>query len=464
MEGMWKIGLFLLHCHLLVAPLAASCPIFLTISLAGKTLTEACLEVNWGPDCFAPPEWVGIYRQDPSVSNFQPELRIDGIRNRTGKRLTPIKLGKLHFPGGWNRPGDEQKTATRYPKGKCLPYYVASYNGTELLTIDCLKIQPNWLAHLKDAASMPLKRLFLPGTHASGAYITNYSKTKSLLVKDYLVAQHFDVWSQLVFGIRYLDLSVGYRNVDSSSEADNFWVVNENMFINPLIDVIRDVRRFVQLSNEVVVLDFSSFPIGFYKHPEIYSSLYHLIRQELGEVVYERNVSINEHCADRSFDDMRNGGRQVLLLFPTQELPHPENESVLLCTPWQRFSTSYMNISQTLDYMRLLFSRKPESPVQDDGWIFHAVKSIEQALNTHKLQTAKERAALINPKVNQWLNGPWGLNANVVAMDYFSNTNLVDVAIQVNTHKAFLAANDRFVNMEILTPRGGNKYSSQIYI
>ncbi|XP_023169879.1 uncharacterized protein LOC111598719 [Drosophila hydei] len=451
---MWKICLFALQVHLLVAPLTASCPIFLTISLSGKSLTDACLEINWGPDCYAPPEWVGIYRQDPSVSNFQPELRIDGIRNRTGKRQTPIKLGKLQFPGGWNRPTAEQATATKYPKGKCLPYYVASYNGNELLTIDCLKIQPNWLAHLKDAAGMPLKHLFLPGTHASGAYITNYSKTKSLLIKDYLVAQHFDVWSQLVFGIRYLDLSVGYRyNADSSSESDNFWVVNENMFINPLIDIIRDVRRFVELSDEIVVLDFSSFPIGFYKHPEIYSSLYHLIRQELGQVLYERNVSTNEHCADRSFNDLRVIGRQVLLLFPTQELPHPENESVLLCTPWQRFSTSYMNMSQTLDYMRLLFSRKPDSPVQDDGWIFHAVMSIEQALNSHKLQTAKERAAVINPKVNQWLNGPWGPNANVVAMDYFSNTNLIDVAIHANAHKAFLAANDKFVNLEILSRR-----------
>lgn len=122
------------------------------------------------------------------------------------------------------------------------------------------------------------------------------------------------------------DSSHSYRySADSANESDNFWVVNENMFINPVIDVLRDVRRFVELSNEIVVLDFSSFPIGFYKHPEIYSSLYHLIRQELGQVLYERNVSSNEHCADRSFNDLRLLGRQVLLLFPTEELPHPEN-------------------------------------------------------------------------------------------------------------------------------------------
>ncbi|SPP84657.1 uncharacterized protein LOC117587458 [Drosophila guanche] len=441
----------LLHCLLLIAPLRASCPIYLTISLSGKALHDSCLEVNWGPDCAGPPEWIGIYGQDPTISNFQPELRINGLNNRTGKLSTPIKLGKLLFPGGWNRLDGNESPATRYPRGKCLPHYVASYNGTELLTVECLKIQPNWMAQIKDGEQMPLKSLFLPGTHASGAFLASYSKTKSLLVKDYLVAQHFDVWSQLVFGIRYLDFSVGYKYMDSDNDADNFWIANENMFIIPLAGVLRDVRHFVERSGELVILDFSSFPIGFYKHPEIYSSLFHLLRQELGEVAYQRNVTLDEHCANRNFRQLLALGIHVVLLFPTQELPYPENESGLLCSPWQRFSTSYMNISQTLDYMRLLFSRKPGGPVQDDGWIFTAVKSMEQTLNTHKLQTAKQRAAVINPKVNQWLKGPWGMNANVVSMDYFSNTNIVDLAIEVNAHKAFLLANkDKFINLEIL--------------
>ncbi|XP_060654358.1 uncharacterized protein LOC132789992 [Drosophila nasuta] len=449
--------LMMLQLQLLVAPLSANCPIYLTISLTGKTLHDTCLEINWGPDCFAPPEWIGIYREDPSVSSLAPEVHLAGIQNRTGKRLTPFKLGKLHFPGGWQREEAEQSSSvTSYSKGKCLNYYVASYNGTELLTIDCLKIQPNWMAHLKEAAQLPLKQLFLPGTHASGTYVDTYSKTKSSDVQNYLVAQHFDVWSQLVFGIRYLDLSVGakvYRNKNTDkrkSDADQFWVVNEHQFVNPLIGVLRDVRRFVELSKEVVVLDFSSFPLGFYKHPDVYSSLFQLIRQELGDVAYKRNVSSNEHCADRSYEDLRLAGGHVLLLFPTQELPHPDNESALLCTPWQRFTTSYMNISQTLDYMRLLFRKKKDSPVQDDGWIFLARMSFEHAYNTRrKFQPARERAELVNPKVNLWLTGPWGFNANVVAMDFFSNTNLIDLAINVNAHKAYLASTKNFTNIEI---------------
>lgn len=437
---------------MLFGRLEANCPVYLTISLSGKSSHESFLEINWGPDCFGPPDWVGIYGQDPTISNFQPELRIDGIANRTGKMITPIKLGKLNFPGGWNRQDSNQdQPATRYPKGKCLPHYVASYNGTELLTVDCLKIQPNWMGQIKDIGLMPLKNIFFPGTHASGAVIGVGSKTKSALVKDYLLAQQLDVWSQLVFGIRYLDISVGYKYMDSNNDADNFWIANENMFITPLVGVLRDVRDFVKRSGELVVLDFSSFPIGFYKHPEVYSSLYHLLRQELGEVAYNPSATMEVQCAHRYVEELLQAGMRVVILFPKQELPHPENESNVLCVPWQRFSTSYMNISQTLDYMRLLFSKKKDSPVQENGWIFTAVRGLEQTLNSHKMLTAKERAEVLNPKVNRWLKGPWGKNANVVSMDFFSNTNIVDLAIQVTTHKAFVMANVDFINLEIFS-------------
>ncbi|XP_039486158.1 uncharacterized protein LOC120448289 [Drosophila santomea] len=439
----------LLQSILLMSSLEAGCPVYLTISLTGKTLQDTLLEINWGPNCYGPPQWVGIYSQDPTISNFQPDLRINGIFNRTGKMLTSIKLGKLRFPGGWNKQDSGDQPATQYPTGKCLPHYVASYNGTELRTVDCLKIQPNWMAQTKHVSRLPLKDIFLPGTHASGAVLGSSSKSDSILVRDYLVAQQLDVWSQLVFGIRYLDLSIGFKNMNTDKDADNFWIANENMLITPLLGVLRDVRQFVKRSGEMVVLDFSSFPIGFYKHPEIYSSLFRLLRQELGDEAYRRNVSKDENCANRNLSEVLLQKRHLVILFPTQELPYPEKESNMLCPPWQRFSTSFMNISQTLDYMRLLFSRKPDSPVRNVGWIFTAVRSMEQTLNAHQLQTSKERATVLNPKINKWLKGPWGNNANVVAMDYFSNTNIVDLAIQVNAHKAFIMANNDFINLDI---------------
>jgi len=121
-----------------------------------------------------------------------------------------------------------------------------------------------------------------------------------------------------------------YKNMNTENDADNFWIANENMLITPLVGILRDVRQFVKRSGEMVVLDFSSFPIGFYKHPEVYSSLFRLLRQELGDEAYRRNVTKNEHCADRNFRKiLLQNKHHLVILFPSQELPYPENGKLL---------------------------------------------------------------------------------------------------------------------------------------
>lgn len=53
------------------------------------------------------------------------------------------------------------------------------------------------------------------GSHCSGAYISNQYYDKNAIkthhsMEEYTLTQYLDIWSQLVFGIRYLDLSIGY--------------------------------------------------------------------------------------------------------------------------------------------------------------------------------------------------------------------------------------------------------------
>lgn len=46
------------------------------------------------------------------------------------------------------------------------------------------------------------------GTHCSGCYPNRFTG-RSLLVRKFGYTQNFDVWTQLVMGVRYLDISVG---------------------------------------------------------------------------------------------------------------------------------------------------------------------------------------------------------------------------------------------------------------
>lgn len=52
------------------------------------------------------------------------------------------------------------------------------------------------------------------------------------------------------------------ENNQNSTDIDDYWIVNENLFITPLTQILKDVRLFIQRSNDIVIIDFGDFPIG----------------------------------------------------------------------------------------------------------------------------------------------------------------------------------------------------------
>lgn len=180
----------------------------MTISPISQNVENSFLEINWGPKCSNPAEWIGLYTEDPSVTYNAPLFNVNLDNQSTGHIKTDIKLGKIDFSYGWNRT-EASKKVPDYTKSACLPFYIASFNGKEIQTLDCLKIQPNWMKSIPQIQQIPIKSLFLPGTHCSGCYDRRSKASRSILLKKFGFLQNFDVWSQLVFGIRYLDISVG---------------------------------------------------------------------------------------------------------------------------------------------------------------------------------------------------------------------------------------------------------------
>ena len=74
-------------------------------------------------------------------------------------------------------------------------------------------------------------------------------------MKKFSLNQDEDVWSQLLYGIRYLDLRVGYYKLT----PEKFWVVHDFVKLNPLYEVINDIRRFLSSTKEVVIMDFHRY-------------------------------------------------------------------------------------------------------------------------------------------------------------------------------------------------------------
>lgn len=49
---------------------------------------------------------------------------------------------------------------------------------------------------------------------------------------------------------------------ESVNSEDSFWIINENLLIAPLLPVLKEIRSFVMLAKETVIIDFGDFPIG----------------------------------------------------------------------------------------------------------------------------------------------------------------------------------------------------------
>lgn len=135
---------------------------YLTISSKSSNLEDSPIIINWGPACQHPPKWIGLYTKDPSVFNIKPSAYIETNQTQKGLFETNVTIGQFELPDGWNR----QDVLNEPPKrnnGRCLPFFVASYDGFTLRSMDCLKIQPNWMSTDPHLMDVPLKNIFIPG-------------------------------------------------------------------------------------------------------------------------------------------------------------------------------------------------------------------------------------------------------------------------------------------------------------
>lgn len=67
--------------------------------------------------------------------------------------------------------------------------------------------------------NLALTELMLPGTHNSGSYSRDRGDMDSHMVR-YLLTQDLSVWEQLVLGVRYFDMRVGFYPQDMGDQQN----------------------------------------------------------------------------------------------------------------------------------------------------------------------------------------------------------------------------------------------------
>lgn len=91
--------------------------------------------------------------------------------------------------------------------------------------------------------------------------------------------------------------------------------MNENLFVAPLIPFLEEIRLFVTLSKEVVILNFVDFPIGFFNYPERHLILLRTLAAELGSVAYTRPWDNSANSGDLTMEMMDRTGKSLLILY-----------------------------------------------------------------------------------------------------------------------------------------------------
>ena len=192
-------------------------------------------------------------------------------------------------------------------EGYCIGYCIAYHSRNKILARNCLQTNPNWMQEsFAYIGSKPLPSLMLPGSHNSGTYPKQLDKTVLQMINKYQLNQDESIFNQLVYGIRHLDLRVGYSKVKHRPER--LWIYHDIFRTDvSLNEVLEHVRRFLELtSHEIIIMDFHRFTVGFLnehlstqreRHANVIEMLFEKLGNYLVPSYLGQHAPLNEYIA-----------------------------------------------------------------------------------------------------------------------------------------------------------------------
>lgn len=103
-----------------------------------------------------------------------------------------------------------------------------------------------------------------------------------------------NIYSQLLHGVRYLDLRAAFYR----RQQPQFWINHAVFRMNPMVRLLQQIRDFVRETNEIVIVDFHGFEVGIDLDFEIHNQLVHLIKRELGDLMAPPSLTWNATMKD----------------------------------------------------------------------------------------------------------------------------------------------------------------------
>ncbi|XP_050432650.1 PI-PLC X-box domain-containing protein DDB_G0293730-like [Adelges cooleyi] len=284
---------------------------------------------------------------------------------------------------------------------------------------NCLKIRPNWMEELSDAAkSTKLKELFLPGTHNSGSY--EFKLQTYHFSKKYIYTQDVDIMGQLCLGARYFDLRVGYHN----TTKEPWWVAHNVVSIRALSKVLDDLTAFLDATREIVILDFYKFPTGFSNDDSTHTELFKFV---------------NDHFKNRmtfpswesTLSDLQRDGSRLLVTF--NHVPKTISQEDYL---WKSAPRYWPNAHYLEEFVKNVKSYIKQKQHKTQAVLMGEMtpRSGEVFLNLNG--GLRKMSSTVNTEINTWFGQKEFIDkCNIVAVDFIQSTDIVDAAVYWNSKK-----------------------------
>lgn len=284
------------------------------------------VELNWfdvGTNSTA--ERVVLITDRPTV-NVSSEVFLDANRWKLDDGVELLFEQALNTTEG----RVEINSKHNYADHRRLEYDLGCYRYWHHLLVDgvvkksgCMRTRAFWMDEI-GIDDRKIRQLFIPGTHDSASYRYNFDPlSQETYVTRYALTQDDDILSSLIHGIRYLDIRVGYYKANSNK----FWANHGISRLHPLTDVLRQVKEFIDSTNEIVILDFQEFPVGFGKGVDVHRQLAFFLFQQM-----EHYAADSELTWDATIGDIRRAGKRVIIAYDHYGLAQNENLGIL----WQR--------------------------------------------------------------------------------------------------------------------------------
>ncbi|XP_075152544.1 PI-PLC X domain-containing protein 1-like isoform X2 [Haematobia irritans] len=389
-------------------------------SLAAKDEEEeGSGSLNFGTSTTAKPLSASLYNAE--------DIHYWISNNGTNKIVAALKptANSLWFTTGVPFDYNLSKAVTIHTS--CYGYWATYVSGDgTILASTCLRAFPRWMNEMKSIVGpLRFRDLFLPGSHDSGSYRLNFNPLNhENLVTKYSLCQDDDIRGQLMHGIRYLDIRVGYHR----NTPEMFFINHGITRQRPLVEIIDQVKEFVEATNEIIIFGLKEFPVGFGKNLTVHHKLAHFLKEHFGELVVHPSATWRA-----TLNDIWSRRQNVILgydkLEVVQQYPH-----LLFGSVEQRWG----NVQKWSDLEAFLransdndVSRLSSRPVA------HMAELTPKAWDVivNKYGGLRKMADRINWRVSQLYANDLATNANIVAVDFYRGTTIVETALDWNRRK-----------------------------